>query len=395
MTQTTDAPASSTRLTPEDVRDQDKRDGSRYYIHPRTGERLPSVTTILSATDGKPHLVPWSARLAAEYAVDNIAHLVGVTINEGRDAAVKLAKDQAARIRDVKRDAGSYVHAVAESLVLWAASPEGTGAEIILPVLPDELAGAEYDDDPIENVTDWMLTGFTNFFSDWNPKVEAAEMPVFSLRYGVAGTLDLIIILFDVEIGPSGRLVRAPGKILVLCVDIKTGKHLDCTVPEQLAAYRRMDEALILPEGTIIAMPPTDAAAVLHLRPEHEDGYRLMLVGGTDDEKAWGRFLEAIDLHKGRKGAGAKPGKVIYPPRPDGTVPAPRLADLDGEGYGRAITPLMKAGYEDLDQVAALTAAQARDLKGIADKTLDVARKMLADHGLSFADETPEIAKAA
>ena len=55
-------------------------------------------------------------------------------------------------------------------------------------------------------------------------------------------------------------------------------------------------------------------------------------------------------------GEKAKPGKVCYPLRADGTIQQPRLADLDGEGYGRALSPLIKAGIGDLEQLAAMDA---------------------------------------
>ena len=99
-------------------------DGSRTYIYPPTGEQFPSVTTVLSATEGKPWLAPWSARIAAEYAIDNLAGLHDVVAAQGRDAAVDLAKKQATQIRDRKRDTGGYVHDVVEALVMWAYSPE-------------------------------------------------------------------------------------------------------------------------------------------------------------------------------------------------------------------------------------------------------------------------------
>jgi hypothetical protein len=358
--------------------------GNRHYTYPPTGEELVSVTTVLGATDGKQHyLVPWSARLAAEYAVDNLAALAQVAKAEGHQAAVDLAKEQSERIRNIKRDAGSYVHDVVESLILWSASPEGTGAELVLPLLPEKLIGADYDDEPLEDVVDWMIGGFCNFVSDFMPEFEAAEMTVFHVELGVAGTLDMILILRNVAIGAGGRLIAAPGGMLVLCVDVKTGKYLDCTVREQIASYRRMLEAL-LPMGQIVPMPKTDAGAVLHLRPEYDRGYRLMLVAGADDERAWDTFTSALAAYHGRKGVKAKPGKVVYPLRPDGTMPAPLLADLDGEGYGRVLSPLTKAGIADLEQLAALDKGDCLAIRGIAGKSLTIIRRMLADHGLSL-----------
>ena len=88
---------------------------------------------------------------------------------------------------------------------------------------------------------------------------------------------------------------------------------------------------------------------------------------------------------------------MCYPLRADGTVRQPLIADLDGEGYGRAISPLVKAlgADADLDKLAAMTAGDLLKVKGVGGKVLDIARVMLADHGLHLADEAPELAKAA
>jgi hypothetical protein len=368
-------------------------DGSRSYTYPPTGEQFPSVTTVLGATEGKPWLVPWSARLAAEYAVDHL-DLIGAVADGraftlaakegGRKAAVDLAKRQAAQVRDRKRDTGGYVHDVVEALILWQASPEGRGSDLVLPVLPEHLKGADYDDEPVEDVADWMLTGFLNFVADFKPVFHAAEMTVFSAALRVAGTLDMIVTLPGLATGRAGRFV--PGDGVTPCVDVKTGRHLDVTVPEQIAAYRRMTEAL-LPMGELVPMPRTKCGAVLHLRPEHPRGYRLMLISGADDAAAWNRFRRAVELHEGRLAARAKPGKVCYPLRDDGTVRQPLIADLDGEGYGRAISPLVKAGITDLEQLAAMDAGDCLKVKGVGGKVLDVIRAMLADHGLCLKGE--------
>ena len=382
-------------ITAEQLRETDSETGGRHYIYPPTGQRLISVTTVLSATDGKPFLVPWAAKLAAEYAVSHLAELREVAAAEGSDAAVKLAKDQAKIVRERKADAGSYVHSVVEALILWAASPDGTGSDIALPVLPEHLEDVTYDGDPLPEVVDWMVTGFLNFVSDFAPQFEASEMVTFNVPLGVAGTLDMIIILHGVAIGGDGRLVPAPGKSVTLCVDVKTGRNLDVTVAEQLAAYRKMTEAL-LPMDEIAPMPSTDAAAVLHLRPEHADGYRLMLVSGADDAVAWNRFRRAVEIHAGRTAAHAKPGKVCYPLRADGTMRSPRIADLDAEGYGRAVGALVRAGLDGLEDLAAMTAEKCLALKGVGEKSLPLIRQMLADHHMCLADDTvPATGKAA
>ncbi len=374
------------------VRYEDEH-GSRYYIHPVTGEQYISVTTILGATEGKPYLTPWSARLAAEYAIDQRG-LVRKTLRQrGRKAAIDLIKDEAKRLRERKADAGTYVHDVQEALILWAASPDHAD-DIALPTLPEHLAGADYDGEPLDEVVDWMVTGFTNFVSDFSPRFEAAEMPVYSPAMKVAGTLDMIVEIGDVALTPDGTITHSPGSALIPCMDTKTGKYLSATVREQLAAYRRMREAL-MPLGEIRPMPPTNASAVLHLRPEHADCYRFMPISAADDAKAWNLFRRATELYQGRAEAGPKPGKVVRPLCPDGTTPPALLADLTGSGYGRAPSLLRGAGLRDVEDVAAFTAEELHGIDGIGEKTADMARRMLADHGLTLADEAPAAGKVA
>ena len=376
---------------------------SDSYIYPPTGEHLTRVTTILDSTDGKQRfLVPWSARLAAERAVDDIEIILKLLQTEGRKAAVDYTKSRAEEDRDIKRDVGSYVHNVVEALILWQASPGASGADLALPLLPEHLAGQDYegyvDEDgcyhgtPVEEVADVMLTGFLNFVSDFRPVFRAAEMTVFNYGLGVAGTLDMIVDLPGLGIGPAGTFI--PGGGVRPCIDVKTGRNPGVTWREQIAAYRHAPECL-MPMGEILPMPHTDAGAVLHLRPEHPRGYRLMLISGAKDAAAWNRFRRAVEIHQGRAAERDKPGKVCYPLRADGTIQQPLIADLDGEGYGRAISPLVKAGIKDLEQLAAMDAGDCLAVKGVGGKVLDQIRVMLADHGLHLRGEAPETLKAA
>jgi hypothetical protein len=127
---------------------------------------------------------------------------------------------------------------------------------------------------------------------------------------------------------------------------------------------------------------------VLHLRPEHPNGFRFMPLAPADDARAWNRFRRAVEIAKGREGIGSKPGKVAYPPLPDGSCPPVRLYDLDGDGYGRILGPLTKAGLADVTEVAVMTEQELRGINGIGPKAIDTIRRMVADHGLSLADDT-------
>jgi hypothetical protein len=372
------------------------------YTYPPTGEQLTRVTTVLDATHGKQrYLIPWSERITAECAVDNLELLEAVlngramsvaTKECGRKAAVALARGRSTEIRDLKRDVGSHVHRMVEALVLWQASPEGRGSDLVLPELPAHLAGQHYDDDPVEKVAVWMVDGFLNWVADFKPQFLAAEMTVFNQPLGVAGTLDKIVWLPGLAIGRAGRFI--PGDGVTICGDVKTGKNPEVTWPEQVAAYRHAPEADSDGFGSLVPMPATDAGMVLHLRPEYPRGYRVMLISAADDADAWNTFRRDVEIYQSRKRRKAKPGKVCYPLRADGTIQSPLLADLDGEGYGRALSPLIKAGITDLEQLAAMDAGDCLKVKGIAGKLLDTIRVMLTDHGLHLQGEAPAELKA-
>lgn len=381
------------------------RDGLRTYEYPPTGELLDSVTTVIDATDSKPWLTGWSGGVSMAWAIDHITLLAQTLREKGRDAAIALGKDEAEKIRDIRADAGTYVHDVQERLILWAASPGRTGADIALPILPEHLQDALYHmggDEyvPLTEVTDFMVDGFLQFVSDFDPDLQSTEMAVYHYELGVAGTLDTILVLHGYAIcddptcaNVGAHVIAKPGNDLALCVDTKTGKNPAGTWKEQLAAYRRMKECR--PDklsSELHPMPPTDAGAVLHLRPEYPDGYLLMLVAGQDDEAAWQRFQDAAGIFRGRKKVKAKPGKVIRALRGDGTMPGPRLCDLASEGYGHALAPLRKAlGAEtELTDLARFTAAEVLAVKGVGPARVDIIRTMLADHGLHLAGEKPE-----
>jgi hypothetical protein len=369
-------------------------DGSRYYEYPRTGEQLDSVTTIISGTNSKPWLKTWAANVSSAWAVDNLDYLARVLAEQGRDAAVRLARDEAERLRTLKSEAGVYVHDVQQALILWAASPGRTGTDIAIPLLPEHLQDAWYDlgggkSKPLAEVVDDMVDGFLAFVSHFNPEFLATEMTVYNQPLGWAGTLDMIIVLRGYAIsrgtGPKGadEIVACPGGVLVICVDTKTGKDPEGTWKEQLAPYRRALECL-LPMGELYPMPDTDCGAVLHLRPDYPDGYCLMLVSAGEDEAAWERFCKAASIYRDRQKVKDKPGPSIRPLRADGTMPGVRLCDLTGDGYGRALAPLRKALGADaeLAQVARFTDADLLEVKGVGPKLIGAIAEMLADHGL-------------
>jgi hypothetical protein len=395
--------AATTPLAVTAVKTRD--DDDRFYPYPGTGELLDRVSTIIGGTDSKPWIAKWHGSTTAAYCVDNLPLVAATKQVLGRQAAIDLGKDEAARIRDLKADAGTHVHDVQEALILWAASRDGEGSNISIPPLPAHLRDARYDlgdggEPPLlADVVSFMVDGFINFVTQFNPRFIAAEMPVYNQPLGYAGTLDDIIELDGYAIsygtGPHGEdeIIACPGGVLTACGDTKTGKKVDGTAKEQLAAYRRAPECDPSRMGDLRRMPPTDCGVVLHLRPDYPDGFSLMLVSSGDDEAAWERFSAAAYIYRERQRVKDRPGPAIRALRPDGTMPGIRLCDVNGEGYGRALNPLRKAlgATAELADVARFTAPDLLEVKGIGVKLIDVIRGMLADHRLYLAGEAPPV----
>lgn len=375
-------------------------DDSRYYTYPRTGELLDRVTTIIEGTDSKPWIAKWHGTTTAAYCVDNLERVAKTKVLAGRQAAINLGKDEASRVRDLKADAGKHVHKVQEALILWAASRDGEGSNIAIPLLPGHLEGAWYDygdgeGAPLADVVEYMVDGFISFVTAFNPRFLAAEMPVYNQPLGYAGTLDMIIELDGYAIsygtGPHGEdeVIASPGSVLVVCVDTKTGKAMKGTWKEQLTAYRRAPECDPSKMGDLRPMRATQAGAVLHLRPDYPDGFSLTLVSSRDDEKAWERFSASAFIYRERQQVKDRPGPAIRPLRADGTMPGVRLCDVAGEGYGYALAPLRKAlgATAELAEVAEFTAAEVLKVKGIGPKLIETVREMLRDHRLYLKGE--------
>lgn len=367
----------------------DKDTGERTYPYPPTGEPLDSVTYLIGATQSKTYLRTWYATSALGWAADNLDLFLETLRAQGRKAAIDLGKDAAEQVRLIKANCGTFVHDMVEALTLWAASAGREGAAIALPLLPEHLEKALYDGEPLPVIADFMVDGFINFVSAFNPQVVAAEMKVYHQPLCLAGTLDLIIVLtgyaisYGTGVDGADEIVACPGNMLVVCVDVKTGREQEGTWKEQLAAYRRMKECLV-GLGELRPMPHTDCGAVLHLRPEYPDGYLLQLVSAKDDEPAWETFLGMAAGLKSRQKVKGKPGPSIRALRPDGTMPGPRICDMAGEGYGRALAPLARALGADaeLEDVARFSQDELLAVRGIGPKLAADIKAMLTARGL-------------
>lgn len=240
-------------------RDATSTRAGRTYTWPPTGERFPSVTTIIAGGVPKPALPRWAAKSVAEYATEHFDQLQGLdrcTCGRARQCAsclamVDLLKGAPWRDSGAAADLGSAVHAAAEAFALGTPTPPPSPG--VAPFL-EQLAA---------------------FFAAFQPVLVASEATVYNRQLGYAGTLD--------------ALMRMDGDLVL--VDIKTSRS--GVYPEaalQLAAYANA-QWIGLPDGTEQPMPHIDRGAVLHLRPD-----RWELVPVRIDQPVFLAFLAARDV---------------------------------------------------------------------------------------------------
>lgn len=206
-------------------------DEGRMYVHPLTGECVYSVTTAISGGIPK-KLENWSAKMAAEYAVDNWDEL-SLT---GAETKLSLISTAHERVRDKAAGKGDVVHNSVENY------NNGT---------PDDNSPKHMKQ--FENFLE--VSGFTPIFQ---------EVTVWNRAHGYAGTADCIAR------NRKGRYVM---------LDYKTGKNVWPEAALQLAALSSC-EFILDAEGNETPMPLILEQGVLHLRPLSWNYHRV-------DEWGW------------------------------------------------------------------------------------------------------------
>lgn len=343
-------------------REEDDRD---FYTDPVTGRQLWSVTTAFNGTlDKSLYLLPWAAKLAAEFCVDNLDFITETIQKINKPGAVDLIKGQAKLLRETKRDIGTYQHDVLEALIL------GDGASI--PPIPEHLVGVEIEGERVD--LDALSDGLLNFLTEHEFEPEMAEATVANPEFGYAGTLDLYGTMRRAKI--NGRTERG-----VRCIiDLKTGRYDD--VEAQLAPYKRATEVWIDHLGNKAPMPETDMCFVLHLDRKYDRGYKLIEVDASDAQ--FDRFLAHLRAYQLDRATEKPKRKAFYPPLDDGTQPLPLIEDIEYPG-GFGSAKLQAAGLKTLADLAAMTEVQVRQISGIGPKTMTAIAAVLAEYKLGFA----------
>ena len=224
---------------------RDLPDGSRRYVHPVTGEEVPSVTTILSVI-AKPALTGWAARTAAAYAVSNWDQLAAMRVSE-RTELIRHAHDREAQ---AAARTGDAVHAMIEA---WAAGRP-------YPELPKQAGG--------------FASQYAAFLLEARPRFLENEVTLWSRADRYAGTCDWIA-----EIGGT-----------VILGDTKTGRRVYPEAALQVSALAHA-EVIVRADGTEEEMPVIGGLAVLHVRPR---SWQLITVSRETENVA--AFLAARDI---------------------------------------------------------------------------------------------------
>jgi len=213
--------------------------GPRFYFDTDAPSiKYPGVTSVVGMLP-KPFLQFWSAKMAAELAVDSLDFIEGVHKRGGRDAAVQYVSGAARRYTKERSDIGSKAHDMFERMI------RGQHVGFVSP-----------DMRPYQR-------NFAAFLDAVQPELVRAEDVAWSDTHRYAGSFDGILRLRLDEYGKPDP----QGDPALVIADWKTGKNTYPDVALQMAAYAHADK-VIAPDGSEAPMPKFDGAVVLHITDE-------------------------------------------------------------------------------------------------------------------------------
>jgi hypothetical protein len=241
-------------------------DGPRVYAWPPTPPHNLEVISVTSATKlglPKPYLIGWAAKVAAEFAVDNLDAVKTLVDAKQKRAAVDLIKGEHNRNKGNKADRGTIVHAAVEAYVAGK------------PMTEADIAGRLEEarvDPSLAKATYGMAQGVLAYLQDTEPEILRSEATVYSRTYEYAGTTDL---LARAHVGGS----RRPAVL-----DVKTSKSIYDEVAIQLTAYARAD-FVGLDDGTEVPLFPDGEVPEygIAIRPMANGRYETATFALNDD----------------------------------------------------------------------------------------------------------------
>lgn len=256
------------------------RGGSRYYVHPDTGVKIPGVTSILNMLP-KSFLKFWASKVVAEYAIDHLGDMVNIVLRGDKQGAIDYLKNAPNRDTKDAAELGSAAHEAFE--IILKGKPIGR-------VRPD---------------VEIFVRLFEKFVEDVQPKILMQEETVYSEDHSYMGSFDGYGSIADKLAWFDWKTTRS-------------GIHAEVAL--QLAAYR-YSQYVIQPDGTTKPTPPADGGLVLHVRPE-----KLQLVEVKCDEDVFAHFLHLRETFRWVDGMDREViGKSAYAITPD-DLPASNVA---------------------------------------------------------------------
>jgi hypothetical protein len=237
-------------------------------------QRLWSVTTLIGAGVPKEALIGWAARVTAERAYDKAATLAAMRADGDRDAAIKWMTEARWEKSGSAAVRGTTVHSFIEAYALGQ-TPE---------VHPD-----------LEPYNQQIL----RFLDDHQPEFEAAESPVYNLKLGYAGTMDMILVV-------GGKRCIVDAKTTDKPVDARSRPPYG-EVALQLAAYANAEVVGVSPAVMRThnsrryyvydealeyqPMPQVEGALALVVSP-----YDYRLIPTRIDDEVWRSFLAVREV---------------------------------------------------------------------------------------------------
>lgn len=254
-----------------------KREGSRFYVEPDSGAKVPGVTSVVGMLP-KEFLQYWQAKMVATAAVEELGTVVQMTLRDPQ-AAIDHLKGAARRNTAEAARIGTNAHDLFERL----ARGEDVGR-----VHPELEPFARH---------------FREFLDTVQPEYLFMEETVWSDTHRYAGSFD--------------AWAKVNGETVIL--DYKTTRSgIHAEVGLQLAAYRYADH-ILRPDGTRTPIPKTDGAAVLHVRPE---GWNLTPVKADEDMFDMFLHLRAVFDYE-KTGSKSVIGKPVASGPAEGTATTP------------------------------------------------------------------------
>lgn len=226
-------------------------DIERWYRNNNTGTEVPGVSAIVDMMPKKA-LTPWAAKLAAEYAVDNINEVNGLlSEKDGRVKAIDKIKNASSRFASHAAQEGTAVHHYAETVAIAVKENTKPKADRMPPgIMP-------------------YLKNYVRFLKEFDVEPVMLETVVWNETIGYAGRIDMACRL------------RTISNDLVI-VDTKSGASgVWDSVSLQQTAYRYAESWWDEENDKFLPMPEIAGAYALWLRPE---GYALIPVDTTLSE---------------------------------------------------------------------------------------------------------------